>query len=160
MFVYLKPVCAVVFLLCLISCDSDRVYESNVKIPDHSWYRLEKARFQVEITDTISVYNLYVNIRNNSEYRWSNLWLFVNVQSPAGVVQRDTLQIVIADQYGKWTGNGLGDKYDNRMLFGKNVYFPASGTYTFEYEQAMREDPVIGIEDVGLRVEKAVNVVR
>ncbi len=50
--------------------------------------------------------------------------------------------------------DGLGDKYDNRILFRRNIRFPRTGIYVFEYEQAMRDEPLIGIDDIGLRIEK------
>jgi gliding motility-associated lipoprotein GldH len=51
-------------------------------------------------------------------------------------------------------GHGLGSKFDTRLVFRKNLRFPASGKYVFEYEQAMRDEPLSGIEDIGLRIEK------
>ncbi len=142
-------------LFTIQSCDSGRIYESNVPIPRDGWSRNEHARFEVEITDTISPCNIYVNVRNNSKFKSMELWLFVDTYAPVGNTQRDTLKIMLADYRGKWLGHGLGDKYDNRILFHKNVRFPSSGTYVFEYEQAMREEPLIGIDDIGLRIELA-----
>ena len=151
------PLSVLLFVLLLVmqSCDPGKIYESNVDIPREGWHRTERARFEVEITDTVNNCNIYVNVRNNSSFKWMELWLFINSYSPAGNAQRDTLKVMLADSYGKWFGNGLGDKYDNRILFDRNVRFPASGTYIFEYEQAMRNETLIGIDDIGLRIEVA-----
>ncbi len=137
----------------LYSCDQSRIYESNIDIPKEGWHRDQRAKFQVEITDTVNACNVYINVRNNSQFKYMDLWLFVDVLSPSGSAQRDTLKIMLADHRGKWLGNGLGDKFDNRLLFQQNIRFPVSGIYTFEYEQAMRDEPLIGIDDIGLRVE-------
>jgi gliding motility-associated lipoprotein GldH len=137
----------------MCSCDPDRVYEHNYPIPEQNWSRAERAKFEVEITDTVSSCNLYINVRNNSRYKYMELWLFVDSHLPKGPVVRDTVKIMLADPYGKWLGHGLGGKYDNRILFRHNVRFPNTGTYFFEYEQAMRDEPLIGIEDIGLRIE-------
>ena len=145
-----------VTLVCLglCACDPDRVYESNVDIPAEGWRRTEIARFEVEIADTIQPCNIYINVRNNSSFKYMGLWLFVDVHSPMGLMVRDTIEITLADHRGKWLGHGLGNKFDTRMVFRKDVRFPVSGKYVFEYEQAMRDEPLIGIDDIGLRIEK------
>ncbi len=56
---------------------------------------------------------------------------------------------------GKWLGEGLGDIWDNRVLFKKNVSFPQKGEYRFEFTQAMRLNPLPGVMDVGIRIEKS-----
>ena len=143
--------------LCLCACDPDRIYESNVDIPDEGWRRTEYARFEVEIADTIQPCNIYINVRNNSNFKYVGLWLFVDVYSPMGLMERDTVKIMLADHRGKWLGHGLGSKFDTRMVFRQNVSFPISGKYVFEYEQAMRDEPLIGIDDIGLRIERISN---
>jgi gliding motility-associated lipoprotein GldH len=136
------------------ACDRDKIYESNVTIPQHGWHRSEQVRFEVDITDTVTLCNVYVNVRNNNDYKYMELWLFIDVHSPLGTVERDTTKIMLADYRGKWLGHGLGSKFDTRLEFRKNVRFPVPGTYTFRYEQATRDEPLTGIEDVGLRIEK------
>ena len=139
------------------ACDPDKIYESNVAIPSDGWRRDHRARFEVEITDTIHPCNIYINVRNNIHYKYMDFWLFVDVYAPTGLVARDTVKIILADHRGKWLGNGLGSKFDTRLIFRKNLRFPASGKYVFEYEQAMRDEPLTGIEDIGLRIEKQIN---
>jgi gliding motility-associated lipoprotein GldH len=39
--------------------------------------------------------------------------------------------------------------------FKEGIQFKELGTYRFELEQHMRVNPLLGIHDVGLRVEKA-----
>jgi len=143
--------------MALWACDPDKIYESNLKIPDEGWHRANHARFEAEITDTISPCHIYINVRNNSDYKYMELWLFVDVYTPALTVTRDTVKIMLADHRGKWLGHGLGRKFDTRMVFRKNVQFPASGKYVFVYEQATRDESLIGIDDIGLRIERAVN---
>ena len=145
----------IIFSLCICSCDPDKVYESNVKIPSAGWQRTDIASFNVEIVEIDVAYNIYVNVRNNNNYKYRDLWLFIDVDSPMGYVERDTVKIMLADHRGKWLGHGLGSKFNTRLILHENVRFPATGKYNFRYEQAMRDEPLIGIEDIGLRIEKA-----
>jgi len=141
-------------ILGLGACDANRIYESNVGIPVEGWRHAELARFEVEIADTLQACNIYINVRNNSDYKYMDFWLFVNVYSPMGLMERDTVKIMLADHRGKWLGHGLGNKFDTRRVFRKDVRFPMSGKYIFEYEQGMRDEPLMGIEDIGLRIER------
>jgi gliding motility-associated lipoprotein GldH len=139
----------------VFSCDPNRVYEKNIRIPDGIWDRNNIVNFEVVVEDTISPHNLYINVRNTSMYPVSNLYLFVTTIAPSSHSIKDTVQIILADEKGKWLGKGLGDIWDNQQLYKENVRFAQKGKYVFEYEQAMRLEKLPYIIDVGLRIEKA-----
>ncbi len=140
-------------LLC--SCDPDCVYEKNIRIPDGIWDKDAPVRFEVIIRDTITPHNIYINVRNTGMYPVSNLYLFITTTAPSGHSIKDTVQVILADEKGKWLGKGLGDIWDMQRLYKKNVRFAQKGMYIFEYEQAMRMKKLPFILDVGLRVEKS-----
>jgi gliding motility-associated lipoprotein GldH len=141
---------------CLNSCDSNRIYESNVNLPDHCWNRNNPLVFNAEIADTISAHNIYVNIRNGGQYQYSNLYLFIKTISPSGQWIRDTVEFVLANERGKWLGSGLGDIYSLQIPYKRNIRFPYPGLYSFELEQAMRTEELHDVFDIGLRIEKIV----
>jgi gliding motility-associated lipoprotein GldH len=139
---------------CLFSCDSKRIYEQNMDIPENIWDQKNPVYFDVPITDTTSLHNIYINIRNASGYGFSNIYLFLDTKYPNNTISRDTIECILADPSGKWLGDGSGDIWDNQILFKKNVRFKQMGTYKFRYEQAMRMPKLPMIMDVGLRIEK------
>lgn len=141
-------------LVCLSSCDKNRVFEENKKIPDSVWNVNNKVSFNVPIKDTINPHQVFINVRNAGEYPFSNLFLFITTKFPNGKLAKDTVECILADERGKWLGNGSGDIFDNRILFKKGVRFPMLGEYTFTFEQAMRTENLPFIMDVGLRIEK------
>ena len=138
----------------IAACDSKRVYEQNVDIPDYIWDKESPIYFDAPITDTISLHNVYINIRNASGYGYSNIYLFLDTKYPDNKMSRDTIECILADPAGKWLGDGSGDIWDNQILFKKNVRFRQIGTYKFRFEQAMRMPKLPMIMDVGLRIEK------
>lgn len=142
-------------ILVFTGCDPNRVFEENEEIAKGLWDQNNKVVFNVEIKDTIAWHNVYINVRNAGVYPFSNLFLFITTQSPTGITERDTVEITLADQSGKWLGDGIGDLWDNRKLFKRQVRFPMSGVYKIQMEQAMRISPLPYIMDIGLRVEKA-----
>jgi len=141
-------------MVAFISCDSNQVYERNKEISDFTWHKDSIVKFEVQIQDTINPHNIFVNVRNTSQYQMQNLFLFITTTSPHGATLRDTFECYLADERGKWTGTGWGDIYDNQFLYKKNIRFPVSGQYTFKYVQAMRTNELKYISDIGLRIEK------
>jgi gliding motility-associated lipoprotein GldH len=137
------------------SCNRDVVFEKNVKIPNYNWDVNNTVKLDIDIEDTISLHDIYINIRNASGYQFSNLFLFLNTKTPNGETASDTLELTLADERGKWLGSGLGDIWDNRILFKKNFRFADAGTWHFELQQAMRVNPLPQVMDVGMRIEKA-----
>jgi len=138
----------------LTGCDPRRIYEKNEKIPSYNWEQNNALSFLVDITDTAAYHTIYLNVRNAGYYRFSNLFLFINTRLPQGQIQRDTAECILASPDGKWLGDGLGDIYDNRILFKEHVRFPQTGEYRFDLIQAMRVNPLPGIMDAGIRIEK------
>lgn len=131
------------------------VFERNEQIPGAAWDADNKIIFETHIADTISLYDLYINIRNTGNFKYSNLYIFVDVFMPDGRIERDTIECILADTQGKWLGkSGSGSVWDNHILFNRKTRFPKAGKYIFRFEQAMREKELEHIMDVGLRVEK------
>jgi gliding motility-associated lipoprotein GldH len=140
-------------LLFLSSCDKGRIFEQNQSIPESGWISTNVLKFDVDIKDPATPANFYINVRNADGYPYNNLYLFVKTIFPNKKVSIDTLECVLADEKGKWLGNGLGDLYDNQIPFKRNVRFPLAGKYTFEIQHGMRSDNIPLIMDVGLRIE-------
>ena len=141
-------------LLSLASCDQNMVYEENKAVEGGVWKSNDVKSFEFDITDTLQLYNFYVNVRNGEEYPFSNLYLFVEMVFPNGKKSIDTLECPLADQLGNWYGSGLGSIFDNRVLFRERKKFPLSGHYKVDIHQAMRTDALEGIYDIGFRLAK------
>jgi gliding motility-associated lipoprotein GldH len=137
----------------IVSCDRKRVFESYEKLDEAGWNKDSVILFKVPLSDTTKNHNLYVNIRNEGTYPYSNLWLFLSIGSPDGKMVTDTVEFSLAEASGKWKGSGLGDLHDNQILYNKSVFFPHKGEYTFQIKQGMRDNVLKGIRDVGIRIE-------
>jgi gliding motility-associated lipoprotein GldH len=141
-------------LLLLTGCDKQRVFEQNQEIKDYIWDVKDVKSFEVNVTDTITPNNFYVNVRIADGYQFSNLYLFIRTIFPNGKFARDTLNCPLANEEGHWLGKGLGDIWDNQIVFNKSKRFPLKGKYIFKIEQGMREPKLPMVMDVGMRVEK------
>ncbi len=147
----------VLFLLLLalvaVACDPDKVFEENREIEGHTWKIGETLHFKVPVEDTLTPQSVFINVRNYSDYPYSNLYLFIHVTSPAGDEVTDTVNFLLADKRGRWLGRGIGDLYFTRLPYKQDILFPYKGIYRFDIAQGMRTD-LEGIRDVGVRVER------
>lgn len=136
------------------ACDSARVFDEYREIPQSGWHKDSLIVFNIPVTDTIGNHNLLVQIRNETRYRFSNLWLFIEVIQPNGTSVKDTFEVVLADPAGRWLGEGHGGLKSRQVMFRRDVSFPASGELKISLQHGMREEILEGIHDVGFRIEK------
>jgi gliding motility-associated lipoprotein GldH len=136
-----------------VSCDENNIYDQSVKIPPEGWHKDSTAVFSVEVTDTLAPYNFYITLRNNDAYAYRNFYLFLTTRLPNNHLTRDTIELILANLEGEWLGKGFGAIKDNQIPVRRNLKFPLSGTYHFKIEQAMRQEYLKGITDVGIKVE-------
>ena len=148
-------------LLFLVSCSGNVEFTKYKSLPDASWEANKNVSFEFDIKDTILPKNLFINIRNNKEYPFSNLYVITELNFPNGNKVIDTLQYEMADNSGKYLGKGFTDIKENKLFYKEEKVFPVSGKYVFNIHHAMRKNGEIniipflkGIQDVGFSIEK------
>lgn len=146
----------IISTIAFISCDRNGVYEGNINTSNSIWATNDIAKFVAPINDTLTHHNIFINVRNTTDYPNCNLFLFIATTSPNGFTQLDTVECFLADDQGKWLGKGFGFIRDNQIPYKRNIRFPLKGDYKFEIKQAMRTDSLVGIYSLGIRVEKSI----
>jgi gliding motility-associated lipoprotein GldH len=136
------------------SCSSDAYYEEFREVEKEAWHTNDIKEYIVDVSDTTSVYRLIFTIRNTTDYAYSNLYMFFTTIKPDQSTVRDTIECLLADRYGYWLGKGVGKIRENRFLIKDQHNFSDIGEYKFTLEQAMRDEVLEGIADIGLRIEK------
>ena len=101
-----------VFIL-ITSCDSAvlfREYKSFSK----GWSSSDAVSFSIpQMPKTPS--NIYVHIRNNNDYPYSNLFLIAELRDSVQIIFRDTLEYAMANPEGKWLGKGFLDVKESKL---------------------------------------------
>jgi gliding motility-associated lipoprotein GldH len=151
----IKLVAFFLFVLLLTGCQRNRIFSEYKTFQDEEWQAKDKAVFEMEITDTKNLNNVYLKVRHGDTYPYRNLFLFVNTIYPDGKEIRDTMEVVLSNQKGEWLGSGVGDIFDYKVPIKRNVRFALAGKYKFIFEQAMRVDPLPMIMDFGFEVERS-----
>lgn len=146
--------------LFLFSCDKKRVFDEYKELSG-KWKKEDVIQFTFEQNDTITPYNLFLNIRNNNEYPFNNLFVIVSLQQPDSLVKVDTLEYAMANADGSLMGEGFSDIKESKLWYQENFVFKQKGNYTVEIQQALREtgsvsgvEELKGVTEVGFRIEK------
>jgi len=146
-----------VILTLLFACQKKSVFSDYRALKGSKWHQDSVLRFDMTVPDSTKIYNLFLNVRNEGRYPYSNLWLFVKIIPPKGQVINDTIELSLATPEGKWLGYGLGDLYDMKYPYKQTTFFPNSGYYRFEVRHGMRtEDGILkGIHDFGITLDRS-----
>ena len=153
----------VVFVFFIVSCDSNRVYD-EYKSVSNEWNKDDIVEFDFTPSDTLKPFNLFINLRNNSDYKFNNLFLIAEINFPNGKSEVDTLEYKMAKPNGELLGTGFTDIKENKLWYKENFKFNESGAYKIKLQQAMREngyvegvDALQGVTDIGFRIENTIN---
>jgi len=148
-------VSSVLFLLG--SCKTADTFERNITIPSHEWDRAFRPEISFDITDTASLYNIYITLRHTHAYRYSNIWLNVQFQLPGDTLNSQRVNLLLATNEKGWLGTGMDDIWELRQLITPQPFrFNRRGKATFTLEQIMRDNPLPDILNAGIRVEKVI----
>ncbi len=150
------------FAFVAFSCQQNKTFDTYTSIPD-SWDKQQTIRYDFIAPDTINPYNLFIKLRTTSAYKFSNLFLIVELDYPNGKVTKDTLEFLMAKPNGELLGSGFTSVKEHKLWFkGYNqpFVFSEEGNYKIQIQQAMRHrgEPngvaqLEGIIDVGFSIE-------
>ncbi len=134
------------------ACDSS-VYNKMKEIPDSKWSMDYPIKFDVEISDTTTLFDFFVLLRHNTDYAYNNVYFFITSTTPSDSITCDTVEFILADPDGNWIGNGSGYLKSHEILISRKFRFPSEGLYSFEFQQAMRDTVLDGISDIGIKIK-------
>ncbi len=147
---------SLIFAVMLVSCnDQQAIIDTNIELDKYNWSYSEKVKTPFTIEQVEKKYNLFLNLRITSDYKYSNLFLLIHIIDPNGKKTTERREFKLAFPDGEWLGSGSGNLYSYQILFKENVKFSLKGKYTIELEQNMRDNPLDYITDAGIRVERA-----
>src|SRR5687767_4312066 len=87
----------------LSSCqDANLVIDTNKEITNRTWSYINKIRVPVTIEDEKANYNIYINLRHTSDYKYSNIFLLIGTQAPGGKMVKERKEFKLALPDGQW----------------------------------------------------------
>ena len=150
------------FVFVAFSCQQNKAFDRYTSISDR-WDKQQVISYDFIAPDTINPYNLFINLRTTTAYKFSNLFLIVELDYPNGKVTKDTLEYLMAKPNGELLGSGFTSVKEHKLAFkgyDHPFVFSEEGTYKVQVQQAMRHrgEPngvaqLEGIIDVGFSIE-------
>ncbi|MFM6954189.1 MAG: gliding motility lipoprotein GldH [Sphingobacteriaceae bacterium] len=139
----------------VFACQNPNVLvDENQSIDQARWTYVKPIKITVPIVDTTAAYAVFINLRHTEEYAYSNIFIRIKQHNPNKSQKVWRKEYTLANLEGEWLGTGSGNLLNHQLLLFKNHRFAHAGTYVFELEQNMRDNPLKGVSDIGLRVEK------
>ena len=103
---------------------------------------------------------MFINIRNNDDYEFNNLFLIVKLEQPKGNIKIDTLEYQMANPDGTLMGEGFSDVKESKLRYQENYKFTEKGEYKVSIQQAVRQNGKVkgvevlqGVTELGFRIE-------
>lgn len=144
-----------VFIMAFTACNRGTLYETGNEFREQLWHKDSTLVFKPVVEDTSQVINIGFSLEHNNNYPYSNLWLFIDVESPDGKMQIDTIEYFLAEPDGQWIGKGSDKERTLYWLYRRGVKLSSPGQLTFSVTQGMRRDELPGVKSFSLWIEKA-----
>lgn len=157
----MKKILFIITTCILCSCSNNIIYSHFQSFPINGWDKDTAINFNFSIEDTIQPCDILLYVRHTQAYPYQNMWLFIDKQminnSDTILLGKDTIEFYLADERGRWLGNGYGNIKEMPVLYEQKTLFPNSGQYSITISQGMRENVLKGVSDIGLKIEKSQN---
>lgn len=145
----------------LASCgQGDKVFFEYQNLNNGNWAASDTIRFDLPKFNPEDNYNLFLNVRNDRDYPFSNLFVITYLENPNGEIVIDTLEYEMAKPNGEWLGSGMGSVKESKLWYKEGMQFKDTGNYKISVRHAMRKNGTVegienlrGITDIGFEIE-------
>lgn len=149
---------ALIFLMLTVaSCRHKEIYYRFEEITDAKWARDSVFAFIVDssLYKPNEFYNISLEVTHNTSYPYRNIWLSVSHDlDNDSTIMDEQKEYLLADTDGRWFGAGFGSLYQMSLPFKDHICFKERRNYTFLVKQSLPDDPLMGIEKIGLKISK------
>lgn len=130
-------------------------YSGFVALDSDGWAYGDTVELIPTALDSVAPMKVTVSLRHNDRFPYRNLWLEVSYKErmqDSIRLRRDTVNIEMADTYGRWLGHGIGTSYQCSADVNCGVNIVAGSTVKIRH--VMRVDTLRGIEQIGIAIQK------
>lgn len=136
------------------SCNDKEIYYHFYELKDAEWPMTDTLVFDIDSAsfELNKPYKLSIELTNNVDYPYQNLWFFVqeNTKNDSVPVNIEK-EFQLADEFGKWYGSGFGSLYQISLPL-DDITFREKQNYQIKLLHGMRDQRLQGIEKVGLKI--------
>ena len=151
----LKKVLPLLWVGCLtvfLGCQNHVIFEDSHTIQNQTWTYANRIAFPFEITDTLKVYSLFLDITHDANFRFQNLYTNIYTSFPSGEQLKELASLELTTKGTIWLGD-CNNKYCKLSIpIQDAAYFSEVGKYTVTLEQYMRQDSLKGVHEFSFRI--------
>lgn len=144
----LPPILLLVFTAAACSLPGEQGHYQSVG-PD-GWLYGDTVSHRIVLTDTTvtaATGSIAMAVRHTDAYEYSNIWVELTYHTPESL-RRDTFNVALADDYGRWLGTGVGVGFQKVDTLLRGVQIDPA--YMLSVRHIMRADTLPDIEQIGL----------
>lgn len=135
------------------SCNHNEVYYRYNEIKGGKWGKNDTLIFNIDSIGN-SIYDINVDISNNINYPYQNIWLLIQNNLTDSTFQGRVVELQIADKAGNWLGDGFGSLYQLSIPLRSKSKLDSVQGKQIKIVHNMKDDVLVGIERVGIRISK------
>lgn len=128
-----------------MGCNRNTIYSGYKNIDMKGWDKDSALTYYIDIEDTLAAYDIVAIVRHTPSYPYQNLWLFTD---------HDSIDILLADNHGRWLGSGVGDHKELAAILLENQHFEHPGKHALRIRHGMRTEALRGLTELGIEVKK------
>lgn len=146
---------SIFFLFFLTACGPKYAINKTYEIVNSAWSYADSLRFEFEIADTVTIYDLSLDVKHATDFGFQNLYTRIHTQFPDGTRLSKPLSLELADKAGIWQGDCNSTSCTIEIPIQEGAYFNQAGKYVITVEQFMRDSVINGVQSVTLKVAEA-----
>lgn len=138
----------------LSACGPKTIYEHKISLPER-WSYDYPINFEFIIEDSIPSYDLILEIEHQNDYNFQNIYTKMSTVFPDETKKEQIISLTLVDQMNQWAGKCNSGFCITQIGLSENIYFSQLGKYTIKIEQYGRQDNLMGIKSLTLKVVHA-----
>jgi gliding motility-associated lipoprotein GldH len=141
-------------LIFAVACSEKETiaFEKTYELPKSEWAYADSLNFEFDIADTTKLYDIVLDIRHTTDFPFQNLYTNIALKFPKGERSQQVVNIDLADNTGKWHGEGTGDTRLYAVNIQTSAFFNQMGKHRYTLQQFMRTDILRGVKSISLKL--------
>ena len=131
--------------------------EESKSLSKGIWYRQQPLTFHFLVRDVSYPCHIFLQTRYEDNYPYHNMYVSYTLSNIQGEVLSETSKEVqlFDPKDGRPLGDGSSNFFFRVDTLLSSYHFSVPGRYTMELRQFMRLDSLVGLRNIGLRVDRA-----
>lgn len=136
------------------ACEKRTLIHSYQAFPETGWAKGDTVEFQIPLTDSFLLADVYVELRHHPQYPYRNLPFAVRIVTPDSLfLPTDSVDLMLADSMYNWQGKGIGPLRQMAVRAG-SVEVSHPGLYRIQMWHLLPDSLLPELNDIGIRLKR------